>query len=228
METSLHRQLKERYAGDDGQVEVRHGGYRIDAVDGDELIEIQQAPLISIRDKIGKLLKKHRVRVVKPIVVRKQLVKCRNRLGREVSRRMSPKRGTLIDLVHDLVYFTRVFPHERLRLEVPMVTVEEWRCPRPKRQRRRRRKDHIVLDRRLVDVVAVHHFHTAADLRDLVPGELPTPFHTGHVAEAIDQERWVAQRLVYCFRKMGTAQQVGKLGRAAAYEFVEDSQVRAA
>ena len=118
---------------------------------------------------------------------------------------MSPKRGSVIDLVHDLVYFTRVFPHERLRLEVPLVTVEEWRCPRPKRERRWRRKDHVVLDRKLLDVVAVHHFQTTDDLRTFIRGELPTPFHTGHVAEAIDQDRWVAQRLVYCFRKMGAA-----------------------
>ncbi|MEZ6072478.1 MAG: hypothetical protein R3C10_20005 [Pirellulales bacterium] len=125
METSLHRQLKQQYAGGDGQTEVVCDGYRIDAIDGDELIEIQQASLASIRDKIARLLKSHRVRVVKPIVLRKQLVKCRNRAGKEVARRMSPKQGTLVDLVHELVYVTRVFPHERVRLEVPLVTIEE-------------------------------------------------------------------------------------------------------
>jgi hypothetical protein len=228
METSLHRQLKEQYAGTDGQTEVTCDGYRIDAVDGDELIEVQQASLTAIRDKVGKLLKKHRVRVVKPIVVRKQLVKCRNKAGKEISRRMSPKRGVLLDLVHDLIYFTRVFPHRRLHLEVPLVEVEEWRYPRPKRQRRWRRKDYLVLDRKLVNVVGVHHFHTAEDLRTLIPHELPTPFHTGHVADALDADRRVAQRLVYCLRKMGTAKQVGKLGRAPAYEFTEIAQQRAA
>ncbi|MEZ6072479.1 MAG: hypothetical protein R3C10_20010 [Pirellulales bacterium] len=85
-----------------------------------------------------------------------------------------------------------------------------------------------MLDRKLLDVVDVHHFQTAADLRRLIPGALPTPFHSGHVAEAIDQQRWVAQRLVYCFRKMGTARQVGKIGRAAAYEFIDTARRQAA
>ena len=40
METSLHRQLKALYAGDDGSQEVVCEGYRIDAVRGGELIEI--------------------------------------------------------------------------------------------------------------------------------------------------------------------------------------------
>ena len=98
METSLHRQLKAIYAGDDGCCEVVCDNYRIDAVRGDELIEIQHGSLAAIRDKIRKLLAKHKVRIVKPIVANKLLVKLDERGGAELSRRRSPKRGTLLDV----------------------------------------------------------------------------------------------------------------------------------
>ena len=75
METSLHRELKERYAAEEGRTEVVVDRYRIDAVVGEELIEIQHGPLAAIRDKVGRLLDGHHVRVVKPIIARKLLVK---------------------------------------------------------------------------------------------------------------------------------------------------------
>ena len=71
METSLHRQLKQLYAGDDGPVEMRLGKYRVDAIVGEQLIEIQHASLASIRDKIRRLCHDHPALVVKPIVARK-------------------------------------------------------------------------------------------------------------------------------------------------------------
>ena len=59
METSLHRQLKERYAVDGAEQEVRLDDYRIDVVSGDQLVEIQHGSLSAIRDKVRRLLKKH-------------------------------------------------------------------------------------------------------------------------------------------------------------------------
>ena len=129
MESSLHRELKERYAGDQAETEVKLGRYRIDVVVDDQLVEIQHGSLAAIRDKVARLLRDHRVLVVKPIVARKRIVRQNAPGGTVVGRRWSPKRGQAIDLFDDLVYFTRVFPHDNLTLEVPMVQVEEWRYP---------------------------------------------------------------------------------------------------
>ena len=49
METSLHRQLKEKYASGDAAQEVTWGDYRIDVVSEDQLIEIQHGSLAAIR-----------------------------------------------------------------------------------------------------------------------------------------------------------------------------------
>ena len=81
METSLHRQLKQLYASDGASQETTLGKYRIDVVRGAELVEIQHGSLAAIRTKVGELLRKHDVLVVKPLVVRKTLITCQSKDG---------------------------------------------------------------------------------------------------------------------------------------------------
>ncbi|HWB09217.1 MAG TPA: hypothetical protein VG826_08335 [Pirellulales bacterium] len=220
METSLHRELKRRYADpDDLRVEVRHGRYRIDAVCGAELVEVQHGSLAAIRGKIRALLNDHRVRVVKPIVASKLLVKRSRERGRIVSRRLSPKRQTMLALFDELVYFTSVFPHARLTLEVVLVDIEEWRYPGHGRRRRWRVDDHVVEDQKLSAVIERRLLTTAADLRALVDCELPGEFHTADLAAALGVPRHVAQRIAYCLRETGAARVVGKRGNAHLYEW---------
>jgi hypothetical protein len=218
METSLHRQLKERYAEGGGITEQRLGRYRIDVVRGAQLVEIQLASLSAIRDKIKALLKQHDVLVVKPIIMRKHLVKLKRAGGKVVSRRRSPKQRTLLDIFEELVHFTRVFPHKRLTLEVLLVEIEEHRYPGHGRRRRWREDDHEVEDQHLLEVHAAHEFRLASDLCRMLPADLPQPFHTGHIADGLGVDRWIAQRMAYCLRNTGALKQVGKLRGAWLYE----------
>jgi hypothetical protein len=218
METSLHRQLKSHYAPEGALVEQRVGRYRIDVVVGKELVEIQLASLSAIRDKIAVLVKDHRVRLVKPIIASKYVVKQNQEGGEVVSRRRSPKQGTMLDVFEELVHFTRVYPHPKLVLEVVLVDIEEWRYPGHGRRRRWRRNDQVVEDQRLIGVIGVERFRTAADLCRLLPPKLPKPFHTGHIAAGLGVERWIAQRMAYCLRKIGAIETVGKERGAWLYK----------
>ena len=219
METTLHRQLKEVYADESSAIEVPVGSYRIDVVRDDTLIEIQHASLASIRSKIERLVCDHEVLVVKPIVVRRQLVKLSRKRGRVVGRRLSPKRGRLLDVFHELIYFTHLFPHPNLTIEVPLIDIAEWRYPGHGRRRRWRKRDYQVQDQELISIHEKYKFRQACDLKNVVTGDLPKRFDTSHLAKALDVDRWFAQRVAYCFRKMGAAQQVGKRGNALLYEF---------
>ena len=146
--------------------------------------------------------------------------------GGEISRRMSPKQATVLDLFHELIYFTSVFPHPRLTIEVPLVTVEERRIPGHGKRRRWRRNDHVTYDLSMVDVVSTHIFQTNNDLLALLPNELPQTFHTGDLATAMKIQRWVAQRITYCLRKTGGMNLVGKQGNALTYEVVREVVAR--
>ncbi|TWT46404.1 hypothetical protein [Botrimarina hoheduenensis] len=217
MATSLHQQLKALYAGDLGEQEVRVGRYRIDAVRDDLLIEVQHGGLAAIRDKVRALRRRHDVLVVKPIVARRRLIKLDCQGGTEVGRRWSPKRGIAAHLFDELVHFTRAFPHKRVRIEAPLVEVEELRYPGHGKRRRWRENDFIVEDQRLVRVVETIELATRDDLWRLVGGPLTDPFDTAELAAALDAPRWVAQRAAYCLREMGAAREVGKRGNARLY-----------
>jgi hypothetical protein len=219
METSLHRQLKALYAtGAEPRTEVRLGPYRIDALRKNTLVEIQHGSLTAIRDKIARLLSDgHHVLVVKPLIAAKTIVKQDAQGGETISRRLSPKRAGVLDLFHELVYFTRVFPHPKLVLETPLVEVDELRYPGHGKRRRWRKDDHVVEDQLLVRVLESPCYRTTGDLWRLLPDTLPKPFHTGHLAEQLNVPRWVAQRIAYCLVKTGATREVGKAGNAKVY-----------
>ena len=224
METSLHRDLKKHYTRRGARIEVPVDRYRIDVVCAGELIEIQHGSLAAIRDKVRALLATHRVRVVKPLVVRKQLVYVAQEGGRVVRRRLSPKRGGPLDLFDELVYFTRVFPHPNLTLETALVEIEECRCEvRERRGRRRRRKNWRVVDQHLLRLGEVHRFRVAADLLSFVPPTICRPFHTAHLAQALGIPLWTAQRIAYCLRQTGAVREVGRLRNFRLYDVAEES-----
>ena len=228
METSLHRQLKEIYADGESQLEAPLEKFRIDVVCGGQLVEIQHGSLAAIRDKVTRLLETHRVLVVKPIVACKWIVRQDARAGCVLSRRRSPKQGTVLDVFHELVYFTRVFPHANLSLEVPLVEIEEWRYPGHGRRRRWRESDYQVEDQKLLQVHRVHRFRWGDDLLQLLPSGLPSPFHTGDLAGRCGISRWFAQRIAYCLRKMNLAEEAGKAGNARLYQLPRRTLHRAA
>ncbi len=220
METSLHRQLKLNYAASAAQTEVTVHGFRIDAIGcRGELIEIQHASLGALRDKTRCLLSEQskRVRIVKPIVARKTLITLDKPGGNVIRKRLSPKRGDVLDIFLDLVHFGTVFPHPKLTLEVVLIEAEELRIDRlqPKRRRSKRYK---TLEQSLVGVENRFEFVKFSDLLALLPiAALPQPFDTAELAAAMSKPRWFAQKVAYCLRQAGAATLVGKRGNSQLY-----------
>ncbi|MCH1441183.1 MAG: hypothetical protein L7W43_16085 [Rubripirellula sp.] len=210
METTLHQQLKRCYAQDDDSTEVVLGQYRIDAICDDELIEVQCASLSAIREKCHNLLKRHQLRVVKPVVMRTRIAKAQKQGGPVTSRRLSPKRGNLLELFDELIYFTRVFPHPNLVIEVPLIEIEQLRLPGKKRKRRWH-KDFKIGDVRLETIQRSVELRTPADLLALL-NMPPTveSFNTADLAKIIDRPRWHAQQIAYVLRKTGAIDSKGR------------------
>ena len=215
METTLHRQLKALYADNPDCEEIRVGRYRIDATAGDTLVEVQCASLSAIRRKIADLTAEHTVRLVKPVVAERTIVRQDTR-GRQLSRRRSPAKGDLWTLYLELVHLRGAFPHPNLTLDIPFCEVEDVRGPRPKAGFSRRRRDKTI-DRSLVRVRQTVTLRTAADLLAMVPTECPEPFDTAELAAAAGIPRWVAQKVAYCLKFSGAAEPVDKRRNAVVY-----------
>ncbi|GIW97871.1 MAG: hypothetical protein KatS3mg111_1204 [Pirellulaceae bacterium] len=228
METSLHRDLKRHYAADAGAVEVVVEGYRIDAVTADgELVEIQHASLGALRTKTIRLLQGHghRVRIVKPIVLRKRVTTVSRAGGPALRSRMSPVRGEPTDLFLELVHFCTVFPRERLTLEAILVEAEEVRVDRQRPTRRGKR--FRLVDQRLVRIDTTLSLATRRDLIGLLPWQnLPPRFDTAELASAMEKPRWFAQKVAYCLRHCGAARAVGKRGNSRIYSLDENALAR--
>jgi hypothetical protein len=219
METSLHQQLKCRYASDLERTEVSLDGYRIDAIaDSGELVEIQHASLGALRHKVSKLLDctQHHLRIVKPIVGRKRLVTLTRKGGPVKRVRMSPKQGQMLDLFEDLVHFSTVFPRDRLTLEMILVEIDEVRVDR--NASGWRKKKYKCLDQKLVALLDTVELRNNADLLAQLPvNSLPEHFDTSELAAALDRPRWFAQKVAYCLRKTGAATTTGKRGKSQLY-----------
>lgn len=231
METSLHRQLKLAYARTAAHTEVTVAGFRIDAISrSNELIEIQHASLGALKRKVRQLLdddQQHRVRIVKPIVARKWIVTLDSPRGQVLRRRMSPKRGVLSDIFSDLVYFTALFPHPRLTLEVLLIEADETRVPKAKH--RFKRKNYTTLEQSLLSVSERCELRAAHDLWTLLPAlTLPERFDTAELARQIDRPRWFAQKVAYCLRSCNAIDAVGKQGNSQLYSLPKPTKQRSA
>jgi len=218
METTLHRQLKQAFAGPKSKFEQRLGRYRIDVVTGRRLIEIQHSSLAAIARKTEDLLqKKHRLDVIKPLVIRKRLIKLDGPEGMIIDQRWSPYRGSVLDIFDELMAFRRVFPHPKLRVIVPLLDVEEIRFPGHGRRRRWRANDFQVADRSYTTWHGCEVLGKTSDLFRLLPADLPEVWDTGVLASAAETSRSVAQRIAYVLRWVGAVEEAGKRANSRLY-----------
>lgn len=214
-EGALHAALKRRYAGADGRVEQLVDGFVVDVVLGDELIEVQTGGFSSMRRKLTALVGAgHHVRLVHPVAVERILVKVDG--DGVVTRRRSPRRGSVVDVFAELVAFPALLADPHLVLEVVLVRDEEHRRWDPANASWRRR-GWVSEGRHLVEVVDTVVLDQPDDLLALLPGDLPVPFTTADLAAALGRPRRLAQQTAYCLREAGLLDVVGKDGNALAY-----------
>jgi hypothetical protein len=214
-EKPLHASLKAWYAQPGDRCEVNVDGSIIDIVRGELLVEIQTQGFSVLKRKLEKLTANHAVRLVFPIAAEKWIVRLSGDGAVEQGRRKSPKHGALTELFRELVSFPQLICHPNFALEVLLIQEEEVRQQGLARNWRRRGWG--TVERRLLNVVDRRLFATPADLAALLPPTLAEPFTTTELAKSIDQPRWLAQKMVYCLRGVGTISEAGKAGRTAQY-----------
>jgi hypothetical protein len=220
-EKSLHADLKQWYAQADDQLEVPVDGFVIDLVRGDLLVEIQTGSFHPLKHKLAKLAENHPVRLVFPIAQEKWIIRevdaGAGEEGGQPSRRKSPWRGRVEHVFAELVYIPTLLEMQNFSLEVLLIREEEVRRFDARKARAWRRKGWVTAERRLVEVVSRREFNTPRDLADLLPPGLPEAFTARELAKALGQPAWLAQKMVYCLKKLGLITPNGRKGRAIRY-----------
>jgi len=201
-ENPLHKGLKEWAAGPDAEFEVPLEGYIIDAIVDGVLIEVQTRNFNAMRKKLWTLVESHPVRLVHPVSYEKWIVRI-NPEGEQLSRRKSPKRGRLEEVFAELVTFPQLMAERNFSLEVVMIQEEEIRVVDGKKHGRRRRRDFVREERRLVSVIDSQRFVQPRDMAKLIPESVGEPFTTSDMAKGCNLPRFMAQKMAYCLREMG-------------------------
>jgi hypothetical protein len=207
---SLHASIREWYAQPGDRFEVKVDGFVADIVRGDLLIEVQTANLYSIRRKLLALLARHKVLLVYPIAAEKHIVRVAKRGRKVLSRRRSPRRGTLTDLFDELVRAADLMKHENLALEVLMTRQEEIRRDDGKGSWRRRGVS--IADTKLLEVVERVRFASKWDFLRFVPEGMAEPFSNRTLAQRAALPVHDARKMTYTLKKMGVIAEVGKRG----------------
>jgi len=214
-ESSLHAALKAAYARPGDRLEAAVDGYVIDIVRDGLLIEIQTGNFTAVKTKLRRLLPNHNILLVYPIAQAKWIVRVAADGVTCISRRKSPKRGRPLDLFRELVRLPTLLAHPHLKLEIALTHEEEiWQDDGRGSWRRR---GWSIADRRLLTIVERLPLATPADLRRLLPANLPATFTTADLAQAASCPRSLAQKTAYCLRQLGLLIPAGKEGRAIAY-----------
>lgn len=216
-ERSLHSQIKDWYSLETDDIEVKVGGYIIDIIRGDLLIEIQTGNFTSIRDKLRNLVENNKVRLVYPIPALKWVVRITTE-GEEISRRRSPKKGKLSDLFTELVSIPDLASEDNLSLEILMIESEDIWCDDGKGSWRRRGAS--IVDRRLIDVRDSVGFSTRDDFLQFIPKNIETPFTNKTLADESGMKINIVRQMTYCLRKMGAIEEVGRKGNALLFDYV--------
>jgi hypothetical protein len=213
-EKPLHASLKQWYARPGDLFEVAVGGFVIDIVRDDLLIEIQTCNFASIKAKLTKLVHSHQVRLIYPIAQERWIVRSATDHHGRVIRRKSPKRGRWEDLFREMVSIPQLLANRNFSLEVLMIKEEEARRYEGKRQWRR--GGWAIQARRLLEVLDQRLFQVSADWRGCLPAGLES-FTARELATAMDTRGELAQKMAYCLHKGRVIELIGRRGRANLY-----------
>ncbi len=222
-EKPLHASLKEWYAQPEDRFEVPVDGFVIDIVRGDLLLEIQTGNFASIKPKLMKLARTHRIHLIYPIAQEKWIIKPAKDNSGGIIRRKSPRTGRVEDLFWEMVSFPQLLADPNFSLEVLLIREEEVRQYDGKRGWRRR--GWVIKERRLLEVTGRQSFEKPTDWQALLPEKLKESFTTKDLVEALDIGRQLAQKMAYCLHKAKVISLMGKRGRANLYRITNPKRL---
>lgn len=214
-EFSLHAEIIQHLAQPGDQMEAQLDGYFIDILRGDQIIEVQTRNLGKLVRKAHALSKTHTVEVIYPLQQHKTITRVSAK-GEIVSRRKSPKSGRLVDVFDELVNAPTIINPENVSLKILLIEGEEiWKDDGKGSWRR---KGWSISERHLAGVRGERVFSQPADLLELLPQSLPSPFTNAQLAKLLKIRSRLAGKITYTLRKLELLDVVDRQGNAYLFE----------
>jgi hypothetical protein len=214
-ESGLHRALKFRYAGLQGETETPVGSYVADGLSGEgEIIEVQTGSFGPLKEKVKDLTRRGPVRIIHPIIITKY-IDVFDKEGKKQYRRKSPRKGAEWDLFKALLYAPELPLIQKLSIELALVDVLETRVADGTGSWRR--KGQRIAGRDLAAWHGAVLLNTPRDYRRFIPFTAGESFTVNDLREKARIPRPLAGKTLYVLTKMGIVKRVGKKGNSWVY-----------
>jgi hypothetical protein len=214
-ESSLHRALKYRYAGETGHTEYELGDYVCDVyTGGGEVLEIQTGSFGPLDEKLRSLCRLSPVRIIHPVIIHKY-IELYDTDGELIRRRKSNRGGSIWDLFKNLLYAPELPLLPSLTIELALIDVTEKRVDDGNGSWRRRGAS--IRDRELLAWHGSIELKNISDYRRFVPFAPETEFTVRDLAKKARIQTPVAGKTLYVLNKIGIVKRIGKQGRAILY-----------
>lgn len=213
-ESTMHHQLKQHFATDGALLEHQLDGFVIDLYQHHQIYEIQTANFSAIKKKLTTLLDHHPINLIHPIITTKHIRKVTPQ-GELLSKRKSPRHGTLYDLFKQTVYIPHLLLHPNLTLIGQEVHLQETWCDDG--QGSWRRKKFSIQNKQITQFHHTHTLHTPQDYRNLIPFSPSQTFTNKQLSQALKLDRRIIQKFTYTLRIAQILEIVGKEGRALLF-----------
>lgn len=193
-ESNLHNTLKKLYAYKyNGKTEFFDGKYYYDILTPkNEVIEIQTKNLSKLLSKLCTILESgKKITLVHPIVITKTIITtdCDNNI---ISKRKSPKKGSIYDLFSELTGIYPILLNENFTLEILEINMSEIRTKtnelvQSQNKKRRIKKDWNKTNKKLDEILSTRTFKTKEDYLSLLPQNLPKEFSAKELSQCFKQ-----------------------------------------
>ena len=215
-EKSLHAVLKYYYQPDESQHERKIGRMTADAIlPNGSILEIQTRSFYSLRKKLPLFLAYGQVHLVAPVIQKKWVCWLHPETGEVVSKRLSPKHYSPIDLSRELGYIRKFLLHPKLTVHFPLLEAEEYRLLDGwgnDGKRGSTRYERIPLN-----LLEEWVMKSPQDYIALLPDNLPEVFTIKELEKAARISSKCAYTAAAIFRETGTIREYGCRGRAKCY-----------
>jgi hypothetical protein len=223
-ESSLHRDLKFRYAGQNGQTEAEVGGFVADGISAEgEFIEVQTGSFGPLKKKVQSLALLGKVRIIHPIIVNKY-IEVFDKDGKRKYRRKSPRKGNQWDVFDALIYAPELPLIPDLVIELVLIDVVETRVSDGKGSWRR--KGVSINDRKLLSFHEKIIFNQPADYLRFVPFKKNEEFTSSLLSEKTGINIELARKTLYVLAKLGLVKKIGKKRNTLLFKLVRPKKTK--
>ncbi len=214
-EKSLHAVLKRYFEPRTECHEIQTGPYVADVRNEAGFLEIQTRDFRRLRDKLDLFLRQAPVTVVYPVPAVKWVIWLEED-GRASSRRKSPKRATVCEILPELYQIKPLLSREGLRFSIVLLEVEEYRLKNGWGEDGKRGASRF--DRLPVALLDQISLGGPEDFAALVPQALPPEFTVREFGKAAALSPKKASAALNVLYSLGTVRRVGKVRNAYLYQ----------